>query len=69
MIDENDRMDKARVIAAQCWCTEETEHIKMNVALAEVFAEQLAAWMRDSAMHQRHADYWRSLVEKQNDDR
>jgi len=36
-------LDKAREIAAQCWCDDETKHIIMEPALAEAFAKRLAA--------------------------
>ena len=33
--------DEALGVAAQCWCDKQTEHLEMNAALAEAFAERL----------------------------
>ena len=60
---KTDWMDEARIIAAQCWCTPETSGIEMNVELAEVFAQRLAAWINTAAQNQRNADYWHGRAE------
>ena len=41
----NEIMNKAQQIAAQCWCDPETSHIVMNPALANAFAKRLAEQM------------------------
>lgn len=41
----NDIINKAQQIAAQCWCDPETSHIIMNPALANAFAKRLAEQM------------------------
>jgi len=58
-------IDEARVIASQCWCAPETEDIIMNPALAEIFAQRIAAWMEEAALYQKNSDYWRDLFEQQ----
>ena len=35
------KIEHAREIAAQCWCTSETKNIEMDVILAEEFAKCL----------------------------
>ena len=45
-------IERAREIAAQCWCDPRTETVVMNPALAEVFAEVL---LRQCKSHWREA--------------
>jgi len=62
MKEMEDWMEEARQFVAQCWCEPETEHIEMDVVLAESFARQLAFWMDIGAQNQRNTDYYRGLV-------
>lgn len=55
-------LDEARVIAAQCWCDKETEHLVMEPALAEAVARRIAAWMQTGAQHATNEEYWRNLA-------
>lgn len=59
-----DWMDEARVLAAQCWCDEETKNCTMQPEVAEAFAKRLAMWMQTTAQTQRNADYYRELLER-----
>ena len=43
----NEIMNKAQQIAAQCWCDPETSHIVMDPALANAFAKRLARQMEE----------------------
>jgi len=61
---ENDWMDEARGLAAQCWCDEETEDKIMDPILCEAVAKRIAAWMQTAAQNQRNTDYYRGLLEK-----
>jgi len=64
-------IDEARTIAAQCWCTETTSHIEMDVELAEVFAKRIAAWMATGSQHATNESYWRDRAlsaEQQRDE-
>lgn len=38
-------MEQARMLAAQCWCDEETSGKEMDATLAEAMARRIAAWM------------------------
>ncbi len=58
-----DSFELATEIAAQCWCTETTSMIEMDVRLAEVFAQRLAAWIDTAKQSQRNADFYRSLLD------
>jgi len=58
----NKFIEEARQIAAQCWCDKETEHLEMDVILAEVIARKVAAWMETGADYSRNADYYRGLL-------
>lgn len=42
-------------VAAQCWCDVTTEHLVMEPALAEAFAQRLAAWI-DTARQSARID-------------
>jgi hypothetical protein len=55
-------IEEARVLAAQCWCDEETKHITMDPVLAEAVARRIAAWMDTAAQHCRNEDYYRGLL-------
>ena len=55
-------LEEARVIAAQCWCDNETKDIEIDVRLAEVFARRIAAWMDTASQNQGNADYYRRLL-------
>ena len=55
-------MEEARGIAAQCWCDPETEDREMDVVLGEAFAKRLAGWMEIAAQNQRNTDYYRGLL-------
>lgn len=59
----DDHMELARMIAAQCWCDEETKSISMDVRLVGAFAKRLALWMDDAARYGSNADYWRHRAE------
>lgn len=59
-----DWVEEARQIAAACWCEPETSKTQMDVALAEVFTQRLAAWMRTGAFHARNQEYWRERALK-----
>lgn len=59
-----DWMEKAREIAAQCWCDEETKHKEMDVVLADAVAKRIADWMETAAQNQRNTDYYRWLLIK-----
>lgn len=58
-----DWIEEARVIAAQCWCDDRAASIEMDVVLAEIIAERIAAWMDTAAQNQKNADYYRMLLE------
>lgn len=60
----HDWMPEARVLAAQCWCDEETSGIDMDPVLAEAVAKRIAAWMRTAAQNQLNTDYYRGLLER-----
>lgn len=64
MNDEYDWMDEAREIAAQIWCDKRVETRVMDVELAEIIAEKIAAWMQTAAQNQRNTDYYRGLLEQ-----
>ena len=55
-------MDEARMLAAQCWCDEETKSIVMDVVLAEAVAKRIAEWMEIAAQNQKNTDYYRGLL-------
>jgi hypothetical protein len=57
--DGNDWLDEARMIAAQCWCDDETKDRVMDPPLAEAVARRIAAWMQTGAQHAQNEDYWR----------
>ncbi len=57
-------IEEARVIAAQCWCDEDTQNITMDLFLGEAIARRIAAWMETAAQNQRNTDYYRELLEK-----
>lgn len=59
-----DWMEEARVLAAQCWCDEETSGIETDVRLAEAVARRIAAWMGYAAQAQRNADFYRGLLDE-----
>ncbi len=60
-------LPEARVLAARCWCDDTTKHIEMDMALAEVFAHRLAAWMETGAFHARNEAYWRERAQRAED--
>lgn len=62
-IENNMWMPEARGIAAQCWCTPETQDREMDAALAEEFAKQLAFWMEMAARFARNEDFYRGLLD------
>ena len=62
-MNEYDWMDEARQLAAQCWCDKETEHIEMDVVLAEAVAKRIANWMSAAAMYARNSDYYSGLLD------
>lgn len=64
METQEDWMDEARVIAAQCWCDKETESIPMDSVLAEAVAKRIALWMETAAQNQGNTDYYRGLLER-----
>ena len=55
-------MEEARMLAAQCWCDEETQDRTMDVDLACAVARRIAYWMGVAAQNQRNSDYYRGLV-------
>jgi hypothetical protein len=57
-------MEQARMIAAQCWCDEETSGKEMDATLAEAVARRIAAWMETAAQMARNADFYRGLVDE-----
>ena len=57
-------MELARQIAAQCWCYSSTEHLTMDAALAEAFANSLANWIEEAAREHRNAAFYRDLLDK-----
>jgi len=64
MNEEYDWIDEARVIASQCWCDERVEDREMDVMLAEVVAEKIAAWMQTTARSHTNTKYYRGLLEQ-----
>ncbi len=56
------------MIAAQCWCDEETSENVMDPKLAEAFAIRLAAWMETAAqtrgMQSIIGGYWCGVVKQ-----
>jgi hypothetical protein len=63
LLKEYDWMPEARVMAAQCWCDEDTSGIEMDTRLAEAAARRIAAWMQTAAFHARNEEYYRGLVD------
>ena len=59
-----DWMPEARLMAAQCWCEDETSSIEMDVRLVEAVARRIAAWMDIAAQAQRNVDFYRGLVDE-----
>jgi len=57
-------IEEARVLAAQCWCDEETSGIEMDSRLAESIARRIAMWMETAAQESRNADFYRGLVDE-----
>jgi len=55
-------MEEARQVAGACWTDKETEHLEMDVALAEAVAKRLATWLATAAQSQRNLEYYRGLV-------
>lgn len=60
--DSPDWMEEARLIAAQCWCDEDTSNIEMDPILAESVAKRISFWMETAAQNQRNTDYYRGLI-------
>jgi len=63
-MSDYDFLEEATVVAAQCWCDEESGYPVMDVKLGEVFAKHLSFWMQTAAQNQRNADYYRGLLER-----
>ena len=61
-MENYDWMDEAMVLAAQCWCDEETKSIEVDPILGEAIARRIALWMQTAAQNQRNADYYRGLL-------
>ena len=57
-------MQQARMLAAQCWCDEETSGKEMDATLAEAVARRIALWMDKAAQMARNADYYRDLLDE-----
>ena len=57
-----DRMDEARVIAAQCWCDEDTSHLVMDSVLAEAIARRIASWIDLAVKRERNREYYHRLL-------
>lgn len=55
-------MDEARMIAAQCWCDDETKDRVMDPVLAEAFAKRIATWMHTAATFADGASFYRNLL-------
>jgi hypothetical protein len=56
-------LEEARMLAAQCWCDQETSGIEIESRLVEAFAKRLAGWMEEASRYAQNADYWRSRAE------
>jgi len=52
-VSDKDLMEKYRGMAAQCWCSTDTEHLVMNPELAEQFAKMLFD-------NSQNGDYWKA---------
>ena len=57
-------MQEARMVAAQCWCDEETSGMEMDSVLAEAVARRIAAWMETAAQMAQNADFYRGLLDE-----
>lgn len=57
-------MEEARMMAAQCWCDEETSGKEMDATLAEAVARRIAVWMDTAAQMARNADFYRWLLDE-----
>ena len=57
-------MEQARMLAAQCWCDEETSSTEMDATLAEAVARRIAAWMETAAQMARNAEFYRGLLDE-----
>jgi hypothetical protein len=66
-MSQPDWIEEARLIAAQCWCDDETKDIEMDAPLAEAFAKRIAAWMSTAAQNQQNADFWQGKAEGQSE--
>lgn len=53
-------MEKALMIAGQCWCDETTSGIEMDSRLAEAFARRLRDWIIEARIASANANYWRA---------
>lgn len=63
-MSDQDFMEEARAIAAQCWCDPETSKTEMDVVLAESIARRIAAWMGTAAEFARSVEYYRGLLDR-----
>lgn len=52
------------MVAAQCWCDEETSGTEMDAVLAEAVARRIAAWMDTAAQMARNAEFYRGLLDE-----
>lgn len=52
------------MLAAQCWCDEETKDRVLDPPLVEAIARRIAFLMVDSARFARNQDFYRDLLDK-----
>jgi hypothetical protein len=55
-------MEEARMLAAQCWCDDETKNRVMDPKLAEAVAKRIAVWMDEYATMATNASFYRDLL-------
>lgn len=57
-----DWMPKARQLAAQCWCDDETKDRVMDTVLAEAVAKRIAGWMDTATGAYRDVEFYHGIT-------
>lgn len=62
--EPTDYLDEARMLAAQCWCDDDTSNRVMDVVLAEAVARRTADVMSTAAQHLQLARSYRDVLDQ-----